>query len=256
MFGSWSLKSRARIAQLIAAVAFFSSWVYANGPGGVSPLTIPRIAKVGEEIWKVVNSNGFFGHLGVTMTEIVAAVLLASVSGLAVGFWGARTSLRAGVLEPVLVWGYLVPTVLFYPLLLLWLGFGMGSKIGYATISAFFPIAFNSLRGFARVDARYIRVGRAFGASPRQLDSMIKFRAGLPMAAAGLRVGIALTMITVIVAEMLGAQRGLGYLIMLYSQSYNTARTFAVIVIVLVLVGSLYAVVNRVLKEDAALALG
>ena len=63
-------------------------------------------------------------------------------------------------------------------------------------------------------------------------------------------------MITVIVAEMLGAQRGLGYLIMLYSQSYNTARTFAVIVIVLVLVGSLYGLVNKVLKEDAVLSLG
>jgi ABC-type nitrate/sulfonate/bicarbonate transport system permease component len=55
---------------------------------------------------------------------------------------------------------------------------------------------------------------------------------------------------------MLGAQRGLGYLIMLYSQSYNTARTFAVIVIVLVLVGSLYGLVNKVLKEDAVLSLG
>lgn len=256
MLKSTSLQLRARVAQVLAAVLFFGSWLYATGPGGVSPLTVPGIARVGQEVWEVLNSTGFFGHLGVTMYEIVVAVMLASVSGLLVGFWGARTSLRAGVLEPILVWGYLVPTVLFYPLLLLWLGFGVGSKIGYAAISAFFPIAFNSLRGFARVDARYIRVGRAFGASPRQLDSMIKFRAGLPMAAAGLRVGIALTMITVIVAEMLGAQRGLGYLIMLYSQSYNTARTFAVIVIVLVLVGSLYGLVNKVLKEDAVLSLG
>lgn len=247
-----SLEVKARILRALAVVVFFGSWLYLQGPGDVSPLILPPLANVVREFWGFLSSRELYGHAGVTFVEMLTAFTLATVTGLGVGFWGARSQLRARVLEPLLVWGYLVPTIMFYPLFLLWFGFGMTSKIGYAAVSAFFPIAFNSLRGFARVDERYVKVGRAFGASPRQLDGMIKFRAGLPMAAAGVKIGAALTMITVIVAEMLGSARGLGYLIQYYSQSFVAARTYAVIAVVLLIVGVFYIVLTKLLREEAA----
>jgi ABC-type nitrate/sulfonate/bicarbonate transport system permease component len=236
--------------RLAAVVAFFATWLYMLGPGEVSPLVLPQLDRVGEELWAFVSSAELYGHVWVTMVEIFAALSIAGIAGFIVGFWGARSELRAGVLEPLLVWGYLVPTILFYPLLLLWFGFGMSSKIAYATISAFFPIAFNCLRGFRRVDPRYINVGRAFGASKQQMDWSIKLRAALPMAAAGLKIGAALCMITVIVAEMLASSRGLGYLIRFYSQSFSTARTYAIIIVVLMVVGVFQFVVKQLLRED------
>lgn len=247
-----SVLAKARILQAIAVVAFFGSWTYLEGPGDISPLILPPLGNVVREFWGFLTSRELYGHAGVTFVEMLAAFTISTTTGLAVGFWGARSQLRARVLEPLLVWGYLVPAIMFYPLFLLWFGFGMTSKIGYAAVSAFFPIAFNSLRGFARVDERYIKVGRAFGASPRQLDALVKFRAGLPMAAAGVKIGAALTMITVIVAEMLGSARGLGYLIQYYSQSFVAARTYAVIAVVLLIVGLFYVVLRRLLREEAA----
>ena len=234
-----------------AAVAvFFGSWLYLTGPGDISPLVLPDLPRVAEEFWGFVSSAELYGHALLTMFEIFVALGLAGIAGFVVGFWGARTEVRAGVIEPLLVWGYLVPTVLFYPLLLLWFGFGISSKIAYGVMSAFFPIAYNCLRGFRRVDVRYINVGRAFGASSRQMDWVIKLRAALPMAAAGLKIGAALSMITVIVAEMLASSQGLGYLIRFYSQSFSTARTFAIILVVLLVVGIFQYAVKKLLRED------
>jgi ABC-type nitrate/sulfonate/bicarbonate transport system permease component len=243
---------RAKVSGLRAAavLAFFGTWLYLTGPGDISPLVLPDLPRVAEEFWAFVTSAELYGHAAITMTEIFVALSIAGVSGFLLGFWGARTELRAGVLEPLLVWGYLVPTVLFYPLLLLWFGFGMSSKIAYGAMSAFFPIAYNCLRGFRRVDVRYINVGRAFGASSRQMDWVIKLRAALPMAAAGLKIGAALSMITVVVAEMLASSQGLGYLIRFYSQSFSTARMFAIILVVLMVVGVFQYAVKKLLRED------
>jgi ABC-type nitrate/sulfonate/bicarbonate transport system permease component len=236
--------------RFLAVAVFFGTWWYLLGPGDASPLIVPEMREVWNEFVAFLLSADTYRHVRATMTAILTSILIAGTAGFFVGFWGARTNLRTGILEPLLVWGYLVPSILFYPVLLLWFGFGISSKIAYGTISAFFPIAFNCLRGFARVDARYISVGRAFGASPHQLDWVIKLRAALPMAAAGLKIGSALAMITVIVAEMLSSAAGLGYLIRFFSGSFNTARMYAAILLVLMVVWVFHFVVGMLLREN------
>lgn len=234
-----------------ALAALFGAWFYAIGPGGVSALILPPPDLVWEAIVEFLQDGRLYGAIGITMFEILISLLIAATLGFGIGFWGARTERRAAVLEPLLVWGYLVPHILFYPLLILWFGVGVPSKIAYSASSAVLPIAFNCLRGFRRIDPKYVNVGRAFGASPRQLDWTIKLRAGIPMAAAGLRLGAALAMITVIVAEMLASTRGLGYLLKLYSQSFNAARSFAITFIILGVVAVFLFVINRVIPDPA-----
>ena len=233
-----------------ACIVFFGGWLYLQGPGGVSRAILPTLQQVWSELLAFLSTSAGYHAMLVTLGEVVAALVIAVTLGFAVGFWGARKGLRAGVLEPLLIWGYLVPTILFYPLFLLWLGFGVSSKVGYAAVSAFFPIAYNCIRAYQRVDARYIQVGRAFGATPRQLDWQIKFRGGLPLAAAGLKLGVAQAIVSVIVAEMLGSSQGLGYLIQRHSQSFRIPSLYATIVIVLIVVGILHTVVKLLLRED------
>lgn len=238
----------------VTAAAAVALWLYAQGPGDVSPIILPKLDRVISEFWKFLTSADVYRAAGVTIGEIFVALFIAGVLGFAVGFWAARTQLRAAVVEPLLVWGYLVPHILFYPLIILWFGVGVSSKIVYAASSAVFPIAFNCLRGFRGVDPSFLNVGRAYGASPRQMDWMIKLRAGLPMAAAGLRLGAALCMITVIVAEMLASTRGLGYLLKFYSQSFSTARVYAIIFVVLIIVGAFQFAVKKLLPVDPGAA--
>jgi ABC-type nitrate/sulfonate/bicarbonate transport system permease component len=241
---------KVRAIQLLALLVVFGAWAFYSGPGAASPLILPTISGVANQLWAFLGSSELWTAVWVTFKELFVALAIATTCGLAVGFWGARSPLRSQVLSPLLVWSYQVPMILFYPLFLLWLGFGTSSKIGYAAVSAFLPIAFNSLRAFASVDPKYVQMGRAFGASPRQLDLWIKFRAGLPLAAAGIKLGTAICMVTVIVAEMLGSSEGLGYLIKYYSESFNAAQTYAIIVIVLLVVGLFYAAVQRLLRDN------
>lgn len=226
-------------------------WLYAIGPGDVSPLILPHPTDVLSAIWEFLGSGEIYEAIRVTMFEILVSLLIAAVGGFLIGFWGARSERRSRVLEPLLVWGYLVPHILFYPLLVLWLGIGIPSKIAYSASSAILPIAFNCLRAFRRVDLKYVNVGRAFGASPLQLDWLIKLRAGIPMAAAGLRLGAALSMITVIVAEMLSSTQGLGYLLKLYAQSFSTARSFSITFIILAVVAIFLFVIDKIIPNPA-----
>lgn len=237
--------------RLAALAALAAAWWYGIGPGEISPLILPPPQDVVAAIAEFLTSSRLYEAIAVTMGEILVSLLIAGSLGFLIGFWGARTERRAGVLEPLLVWGYLVPHILFYPLLILWFGVGIPSKIAYSASSAVLPIAFNCLRGFRRIDPKYVSVGRAYGASPRQLDWLIKLRAGIPMAAAGLRLGAALSMITVIVAEMLASTQGLGYLLKLYSQSFSAARSFAITFIILAVVGIFLFVINRVIPAPA-----
>jgi ABC-type nitrate/sulfonate/bicarbonate transport system permease component len=236
--------------RLLAVAIVVATWQYMRGPGDVSPLVLPAMGEVASELVRISTSTTIYEAAAVTMAEILATIVIAGTLGFGIGFWGARSDARAAVLEPLLIWAYLVPMILLYPLFVLWLGVGVQSKIAFATVASFPPIAFNCLRGFRRVEQRYIDVGRAFGASPAQLDWTIKLRAGLPMAAAGLKVGAALSMVTVIVAEMLASSQGLGHLISVYSASFLTARMYAIIVVVLVIVGIFQFAVRKLLSED------
>lgn len=237
--------------RLAALGGIVATWVYLTRPGGMSPLVLPPLPRVLAEAWRFLLSRELYTNLWVTIYTIAISLLIAGIGGFLIGFWGARTELRSSILEPLLVWGYLVPHILFYPLIILWFGIGVPSKIVYSASSAILPIAFNCLRGFRRIDPKYVSVGRAFGATRRQLDWQIKLRAGIPMAAAGLRLGTALALITVIVAEMLASNRGLGYLLKRYAQSFNTASSFAITLVTLLLVAAVLFVVNRVIPDPA-----
>jgi ABC-type nitrate/sulfonate/bicarbonate transport system permease component len=243
---------RLRVLGLRGAVValLVLAWLYAHGTGEVSPLVLPGMGDVASEFLELLTSATVYQAAAVTMLEILVTIVIAGLLGFGIGFWGARSDRRARVLEPLLVWAYLVPMVLFYPLFVLWFGIDIESKIAFAAVASFPPIAFNCLRGFRRVEERYVNVGRAFGASPGQLDRTIKLRAGLPMAAAGLKIGAALAMVTVIVAEMLASSQGLGYLISASSASFLTARTYATIIVVLLIVSIFQFAVRSLLRED------
>jgi NitT/TauT family transport system permease protein len=220
-------------------------WIYMTGPGDISPLLLPKLNLVIRELRAILVSGQLWQDVGVTAVEFVAAFLIAGVVGVGLGFACSRTELRYRVTEPLVAWGYLVPLVLFYPLFIVWFDIGMASKIVYGALSGFFPIAFNSLRGFRAVDRRYTRVAHAFGASPGQTDRQVKLPAAMPMVMSGIRVGGALCMITVILAEMLASTKGLGYELARSSQTLKVPSVYAHIIVLLAFVALVQVVINR-----------
>ena len=221
-----------RIAPLAVLVG---AWWYGTGPGGISRLILPPLPKVLQEFYMLFSSDFVLRATLVTVTEIILAFMLAAIGGLITGFLLSRTSMRARAAEPVLAWGYMFPFVLLYPLFLLWMGVGMSSKVAYAAVAAAIPIAYNTLRGLRSVDPRFIKVGVAFGASKTQMDLHVKAGAAWPMVLSGIRVGISVVLISVVLAELLGSNVGLGYELQRASNTFQNARAFS-LVLMLILV--------------------
>jgi len=234
----WAL----RVAALVVIVGL---WLYGNGPGHVSSLLLPSLGNVLVFFGQLVVSPAFWSAAWTTLYSMAISFVVAAVVGTLIGFWAARGPLRAKVIEPLAVWGYMAPLFLFYPLFLLWFGVGVESKITLAALSTVFPIIYGSLRAFRSVDPVYLRVARAYGASPRQTDWMIKLRATLPLLGSAFRIGAAYSITTVLAGEVLSSTGGLGYILAKASQLFNAAGAFAILIAIVLFVAVLQLGLNR-----------
>ncbi|GAA3669645.1 ABC transporter permease [Microbacterium marinilacus] len=241
-------KTAVVLLRLLLVVAVLFAWWYATGPGGVSGLILPDMSSFAEAFVDVVTTPSMWGQMLVTLGEMAAAFVIAAGAGLAAGFLLSRSRVSAMAFEPMFAWGYMLPFALLYPLFLLWLGAGVESKIFYAAAGAFFPIAFNTMRGLRTVDARFVTVGRAFRASPMQMDFFIKAGAAQPMILAGLRIGLSVVSISVVLAELLGSTMGLGHEIHASQSRLRSADTYALVAVLLLVTGTLQVLVERLLR--------
>jgi NitT/TauT family transport system permease protein len=116
--------------------------------------------------------------------------------------------------------------ITWYPLFMVWFGLGTMSKIVYAAVSGFFPIAINTMNGIRGLDRRYLLFGQAIGCSRRQVVFQILLPMAMPSIISGLRIGTGLVVIGVIVAEMLASFGGIGYLISYYRSIYATDHVY------------------------------
>ncbi len=223
----WSLR-------LLLLAVVVVSWIYGTGPGQISFLILPPITEVLSAFVGLSSTEFIWTALRVTILEMLAAFLIAAIAGIGTGFFLSRTPRRGEVAEPLLAWGYMFPFVLLYPLFLLWVGVGIGSKIAYAAAAAFFPIAYNTLRGLRSVDRKYIKVGVAFGASKLDMDRHIKAGAARPMILSGIRVGVSVVMISVVLAELLGSNVGLGYELQRAASTLQLPEEYAIAILLLV----------------------
>jgi NitT/TauT family transport system permease protein len=164
--------------------------------------------------------------LRVTGAEIGIALVFALMFGIATGTIAGLRPFLTATTGPLLSSLFAVPLISWYPLFMVWFGLGISSKIAYAVVSGFFPIAINTMNGIRAVDPQYFLLGRAIGCSKRQIIFRIFLPMAMPSIVSGLRIGTALVVIGVIVAEMLGSLGGIGYLISYYRSIYATAHVY------------------------------
>jgi NitT/TauT family transport system permease protein len=169
-------------------------------------------------------------NLLLTAREIAAAYGLAVAGGLAVGFALGLNRLLGRAWGPVLAALYAVPAVVWYPSLMLFFGLDAASKIAFGFLLGFFPITLAVLAGIRQVDPHLLTVARSFGAGPFRVFATVMVPGMLFTLVGGLRTGLALSVIGVIVGEILGAKAGLGALI---NHAYGLMRTADYVALVL-----------------------
>jgi len=210
--------------RLLVIVVFLGAWEATRRFDLVGPLLV---ASPGEIVGALVKSwPDYLGALRFTVTEIAIALAAAWTVGIATGAIAGTIPFLGATSGPLLSSLFAVPLITWYPLFMVWFGIGMTSKIIYAAVSGFFPIAINTMNGIRGTDPRYVTFGRAIGCSHRQVVFRILLPMAMPSIMSGLRIGTALIVIGVIVAEMLASLGGIGYLISYYRSIYATGHVY------------------------------
>jgi len=169
----------------------------------------------------------YASHLLTTLTSTLIAFAIAFVLGVLLGTLVSEVKIIERTLYPLLIAMQSMPRIALAPIIIVWFGFGSASKIVLGAFSAFFPVFLNTVHGMRVIDSDQIALMRSFRASPAQIFWKIKLPNAMPFLLAGANIGIIFAILAVIVGEFLGANRGMGFLIVNQSSQMDTAGVFA-----------------------------
>ena len=193
-----------------------------------------QIAELMVEEWPLIQM-----HSLATIWAILTGYVTAVIFALVVSALMIRFPLLERLIMPIFVGLQSVPKIAIAPLILVWIGAGMGSKIAVVMSIAFFPIVINTMAGFKEVDRGLSDVFKSVAATEQQMLFKLRLPYAIPYIFAGLRIATTLAVLGAIVAEWLAASNGLGYLVLSGSFNFNTARSFAAI-IALAVIGTVF----------------
>jgi len=240
---------RIRLGQAALLLVILAAWEALPRAGVVPKLFVPPLSEALGALVK--DRDEYLSQLPVTVLEILAAYAIACGGGVVLGMLIASSARARRMALPVLRSAYAVPLVVLYPVMMVWFGIGVGSKIGFAAIFAFVPTLLTTVAGVAALNPQLVETGRAYGASRWQQILYIQIPASLPTVVAALRLGGALVIVGVIVAEMLGAVGGVGFLITRYRTLLNSPGVYGGIILVLLITGGHEALLRRLEQRIA-----
>lgn len=184
-------------------------------------------------------------HAGITALEIVLGFGLGTFLGITTGLiLTAHNGARRWML-PVLVVSQALPVFALAPLLVLWLGYGLASKVAMATLIIYFPVTAAFYDGLRRTDREILDLARLLGASGRDTLLKIRLPAALPALASGLKVAASVAPIGAVVGEWVGSSGGLGYLMLHANARMQVDLMFAALLVLALLALALYFAVDR-----------
>lgn len=218
-----------RSAAAISLLSGFALWELVSRTGLVNPIFLPPLSLCLQDLWYLVQTGILWEHLWVSTQEFVIGMLIAGVSGVVIGFGTGISRILDLALTPWLAWFYAVPRVALVPILLVWFGLGVESKIAIVTLLAFFPIAINSAAGARTVDRRLLEMAAAFSAPRSLLFRAVIIPSAVPYVLTGIRLGIGTGLIGVVVGELFASRAGLGFLLVQAGYTFNAPRIFAMV---------------------------
>jgi ABC-type nitrate/sulfonate/bicarbonate transport system permease component len=229
---AWLLK----LISLLGVAAFLILWQITSNLKWINPLFISSPARVAVKALTMLSSSELYHHVGITGLEFVCGFGLGIVVAVPFGLlYGWNRTFRA-FFDPFVAGLYSTPMIALLPLLIIAFGIGIKSKIAVIFLSSFFPIAINTATGMQVLDASLVKAARAFGATSWQLFITVGLPSCVPFILAGLRLAVGRALIGVVVGEMYAGTEGLGYLLAVSGQTFET-DTFFVSVLIVVLAG-------------------
>lgn len=229
-------------------IALLVAWQLAIDAFDVSEILVPSPMAVAESLVAGFQDGTLVTHAIVTLKEVVVGFGLAVGAALVSAVLITQFRVVERILFPLLVLTQTIPKVAMAPLLVVWFGIGISSKVMTVALIAFFPLLINAILGFRSAAHDQVEMLRSFGASRMQVMRHLRVPSALPHIFAGLEVAVILSVTGAVVAEFVGSSEGLGYLIQASNFTLDVARTFAVIVVLSAIGIALHTVVVQVGK--------
>jgi NitT/TauT family transport system permease protein len=192
---------------------------------------------------KVIGDGSLLRQTGYTLMEVVAGMAFGVGAAAGLGYVLSKSRLVERVLAPYIVATQAIPVVAVAPLLVIWLGSGLLSKVLICALIVFFPVLINTVVGLRSVSANLRELMRSLGATRWQNFRYLELPAALPILLGGLKVGATLSVIGAVVGEFIAPDRGLGYLISVARGQYDTALVFVGVFTLVLMALSLYGLV-------------
>jgi NitT/TauT family transport system permease protein len=232
------------VSRAVAVAALFGTWeTLTGGFGGlvhpaVNPALLPPPSAALAELLIYARSGLLVPDVIATLGAACIGVLLGLLGGFAAGLLLGLWRSAGDVAEPIVVGLNSLPRVALAPVLVIWFGLGITSKIVVSFLTVFFLVFFNTYRGARSVDHQLVNAARVMGATPVQTARMVVLPAVLEWVFAALRTSVSFGLTAVVVGEFVGGTAGLGYRMSIASGVLNTPRVFAIL-LVLALIGTL-----------------
>ena len=224
----------------VALLVVVQLWKLVAYLGQYPEFILPQPESVARRFVLLASDGLLWKHTSLTVLESLLGFLVGLVFATAVGYLLAKSPLLEKLLSPYLVASQSIPIVAVAPLLVLWFGFGLTSKVVAAFIICFFPILINTIVGVRTIDPESRELMHTLSASPWQVFWKLEVPAALPVYLGGVRVGITLSVIGAVVGEFVGADQGLGYLISQSRGFFDTATMFVALLTLVAMALTLY----------------
>lgn len=208
-FGLW---------QLISYLNSLNEWF--------NPVFLPSPAMVIETAYDYIIDGTLIGHIGMSFYRMIVGFVIGVVIAVALGILIATKRDFDNIFSPILNLVGPIPVFAFLPMFLIWFGIGESSKIALIAYATFVPLITYVIDGIKNTDSVLIRSARSLGATPFQVFTKVIFKSAMPHIFAGMKISLALTFSALVVAEMMGASEGLGYIIVNAKNWFKMADMF------------------------------
>jgi NitT/TauT family transport system permease protein len=220
-----------RAVGLLPGLALLVFWQWASGRL-IKEIYVSKPTAVAARLYELFSSGEIYPHLWTTGQELLLGYAIGVAGGVIGGYALGRSPRLARIFEPYVMAFYGVPKIALAPLFIIWFGIGMWSKVFIVFLSAFFPILVNTVAGIRNMDRDLLRAARAFCASDWQIFKTLAIPGSVPFILTGVRQGVAVGLIGVVVGEMLGSSEGVGFMVAYGGQTFQTDTLFVGFVII------------------------
>ncbi|MCP4616455.1 MAG: ABC transporter permease [Bradyrhizobium sp.] len=222
--------SPGKIISAVLLLVIFVVWEMSVRAGLMPPFLLPAPSRLLVQFGNDVTSPAVLREMLVTITEIACGFAAGAIVGIALGAVIALVPMIEEIVWPYIITLQTIPKVAVAPLLIIWFGFGIESKILIVALICFFPILVNAVAGFKSTDSRQVLLMESMDATKWQIFRTVRLPNAVPFLIAGFQIAVVLAVIGAVIGEFLGASAGLGALLVIRQANMDVTGVFSVLV--------------------------